>query len=195
MTGQHAAHESAGDDDGLWARSEVLADGTYGVGITYGPDRAWALDRTAAIAYAVACCDEATSVEHDYAVYQMMTGAGVEPREVVRLITDDLRVKRVHNGATRPLRFEPILGMVHGPHLHMYLGDEHVGEVTPHDLRGHGGDVLTVLSVTVLDSVLLGALIDSVGMGEEKARAVIGTLNAFWPRATTRSSSQVDDDR
>lgn len=189
MTGQHAANGSAGDDNGLWARSEVMPDGSYGVGITYGPDRAWALDRSAAIAYAVACWDEATRVEHDYAVYRMMTGAGVNPREVVRLIGEDLRVKRVQNAATRPLRFEPILGMLHGPHLEMFLGDVHVGEVTPHDLRGHGGDVLTVLSVTVLDSVLLDALIRSVGMTEDKARAVIGTLNGYWPQATTLQQS------
>lgn len=190
MTGQHAS-TGDGEDDGLWARSEVLPNGSYGVAITYGKDWACVLTTSGAIAYAVACCDEATRIEYDAAVHRLMTNAGVPENEVVALIVDHLRPRRPPNTATAPLRFDPILGLRYGPHLDMYLQDRHVGGVTPHDLRSHGNDVLSVLSVTTLDSDLLAALTDAVGMTEPYARALIGSINNFWPRATTGNPQEV----
>lgn len=180
------------DDEGLWVRSEVMPDGTYGVGLNVGADRSWALNRDQAVAYAVACFARATEVEHDTAVMRLLTGKlGIPAETAGQVIVRDLRPDRpgAHD-ATKPLRFLGQIGRAKHPRpdagqyvpmLAMELDGKQVGQLTPTDLRDHAAAVLNVIEAADLDAGLLRALTGPFGLDEDRARAVVGDLANHWP--------------
>lgn len=170
------------DDQGLWVRSEVMPDGTYGVGINVGADRSWALDRDQAVAYAVACIARATEVEHDAAVLKLLTSLGLPEKTSAELIVNDIRPDRADDQkATAPLAFYPALGRIVGPFLRIQLDGDETGTVTPADLRDHAVAVLQAISAADLDANLRKVLVGPVGLPEHTARAVISDLSNHWP--------------
>jgi hypothetical protein len=75
---------------GLWVRSELLPDGSYGVGLSVGEDHAWALTREQAIGYAVACIARATEAEHDAALHRLLIGTVGLDDATARAVVGDL---------------------------------------------------------------------------------------------------------
>lgn len=183
--------DPADDDEsgGLWVRSEVMPNGTYGVALNVGADRAWSLDRDRAVAYAVACFARATEAEHDAAVFGMLTSVnGIDEELAALLIARDLRPGRAdEHDDTKPLKYNVVLNRnrITGeimPMLHMHLdGVGKAGELTPADLRDHAGGVLNVLHAADLDAGLHKVLIGKAGLDDDTARAMIGTLGEHWP--------------
>lgn len=166
----------------LWVRSDVLADGSYAVGISVGEDRAWTFEGTeAVVAYATACFAHATEAEHDSAVFTLLLTAGVPVSEIARLMLAELRPDRDDGQvATKPLRFTPAAG-ARGPFISVELEDRLLGQISPTDLRDHAGGVLTSLAACQLDTKLLRVLMDTVGLDEEPARGLVTTLAEHWP--------------
>jgi hypothetical protein len=180
------------EDEGLWVRSEVMPDGTYGVGLNVGADRSWALSRDRAVAYAVACFARATEVEHDTAVMRLLTGKlGIPAETAGQVIVQDLRPDRPDaHDATKPLRFFGQIGRAKHPRpdagqfvpmLAMELDGKDAGQLTPADLRDHAGAVLRVIAAADLDAALLRALTGTFGLDENRSRNVIDDLANHWP--------------
>jgi hypothetical protein len=170
------------DDGQLWVRSDVMPDGSYGVGLNVGPDRSWALNRTQATDYAVACYTRATEAEHDAAVLTLLTHIGLPERTAAELIVKDLRPDRPDDHTpTHPLKFTVAIGRKCGPFLKMELDGHEVGELTTGDLRDHAAAVLNVIAAADLDAALFRALTGRVGLDEDRARAVVGDLADHWP--------------
>lgn len=180
------------DAEGLWVRSEVMSDGTYGVGLNVGADRSWVLNRDEAVAYTVACFARATEVEHDTAVMRLLTGKlGLPAKEAGQLIVKDLIPDRLDSFyVTKPLRFTGVIGRAKHPRpdagqyvplLGMELDGQGVGQLTPADLRDHAAAVLNVIAAADLDAGLVRALVGTVGIDEQRARAVVEDLANHWP--------------
>ncbi|MGH3548888.1 MAG: hypothetical protein ACRDQU_12420 [Pseudonocardiaceae bacterium] len=182
LVGDLTGDEPADDDKGqLWVRSEVMPDGTYGVGLNVGADRAWAFDREAAVAYAVACFARATEAEHDAAVFGLLTTSMKVPEHAAAKLVCDLRADRPDDHkATDPLRFTVAIGR-RGPFLKMELDGTQVGELTPADLRDHAVGVLNVLAAADLDANLQRVLVGVVGIDDNRARQFVGSLQEHWP--------------
>lgn len=166
----------------IWVRSEVLPNGTYGVGLNVGEDRAWVLDRDQAVAYAVTCCARATEVEHDAAVFDLLTKrVGISERDAAATVLKDIRPNRPdEHAATEPLHFIGGLGR-RGPFLNMMLDGKQVGQLTPADLRDHAMGVLNVIAAADLDAALRTVLVGQFGLDDDTARAVVGSLEEHWP--------------
>ena len=93
-------------EHGLCVRSEVLPVGGYGVSISVGQDRAWVLTRARAIAYAAACVAQATTAEHDCAVYGLLVDQmGLDESTAGAFVLQDLLPNRPteHIDATAPI--------------------------------------------------------------------------------------------
>lgn len=171
------------EPDGLWVRSEVMPNGTYGVALNVGDDRSWALSRDRAVAYAAACVAVATAAEHDAAVFNLLTKQVGLPRETVgAVLVNDIHPDRPEqHAATDPLRFATALGLKHGPFLKMTLDGKPAGELTPADLRDHALGVLKVIAAADLDAALHRALVGPFGLDDDRARQIIGSLANHWP--------------
>jgi hypothetical protein len=170
------------DDEGLWVRSEVMPDGSYGVGLNVGADRSWALNRSQAVDYAVACYTRATEAEHDAAVFGLLTHIGLPQRAVAALLVDYLRPDRPDDHTpTHPLRLTVAIGRTLRPFLKMELDGQQVGELTVADLRDHAAAVLNVIAAADLDAALLRVLVGKIGLDDGRARAVVGSLMEHWP--------------
>lgn len=174
----------------LWVQSELMPDGTYGVGITVGQDRAFILNRDEAVAYATACFASATEADHDTAVMRLLTKEiGTDITTAGQFVVE-LRPDRPDIKATEPLRFYVALGRAKHPRpdagefipmLLMYLEKKQVGELTPADLRGHAAGVLNVLAAADLDANLRRRLMAAVGIPEEQARVFVESLADHMP--------------
>lgn len=172
--------------EALWVRSEVLPNGTYGVGISVGEDRAWVLTRDQAVAYAVTCFARATEAEHDAAAFTLLRAIGVPQPTAAAVVARDIRPSRpVDHSATEPLRFIVQLGLRAGPFLRMTLDGRPAGELTPADLRDHAAAVLNCIAAADLDANLRRVLVGQVGLDDERARAVVGSLADHWPTPQT----------
>lgn len=176
---------------GLWVRSELLPNGTYGVGLSVGEDRAWVLTRDQAVAYAVACFARATEAEHDAATFALLRHIGIKERDAAEVIVKDIRPSRpVDHTATEPLHFIVQFGLRAGPYLRMRLGGRDAGELTTADLRDHAAAVLQVLAAADLDANLRRVLVGQFGLDDATARGVVGELAEHWPSSQTPRRAQ-----
>lgn len=172
------------EHEGLWVRSEVMPNGTYGVALNVGEDRAWALDRDQAVAYAVACFARATEAEHDAAVLALLLHIGLDLREAAMTLAKDVRPDRpVDHSATEPLHFEVGIGKRVGPFVKMLLDGRQVGELTPADLRDHAAGVLNVIAAADLDANLHRVLVGVMGVDDGRARGFVDSLQQHWPKS------------
>ena len=180
------------EGEGLWVRSEVMPDGTYGVGITVEADHAFALNRDQAIAYAVACIARATEADHDTAVMRLLVNhLGMPAKLAAEFITGDLRPDRPdEHKATEPLQFSVAIGRARHPRpdagsyvplLMMQHDGEDVGQLAPADLREHATAVLSALAAADLDANLHRCLVSTLGLDDDRARAVVGSLAEHMP--------------
>lgn len=175
-------------ETGLWVRSDVMPDGTYGVALNIGEDRSWPLDRHQAIRYAVACYARATEVEHDAAVFSLLTSIGVPQEAAAQVLASDLRPDRPEqHDDTLPLEFVGALGRRRGtgeivPLLNIALDGQPAGELTPADLTDHAGGVLKALAAADLDAALHRTLVGVVGVPDGTARGMVDALAEHWPQ-------------
>lgn len=170
------------DGEGLWVRSDVLPDGSYGVVVTFGGDHAWSLDTGTATGYAATLHAVATAAEHDAAMLALLTMIGVKVDDAALLLRD-LRDQRARpQSAVAPLRFNAAVSQAsREPFIQLELDGTAVGQISPEDLREHAGGVLTALAAAELDTNLHRALTAGAGLDPDKARAVITDLCNHWP--------------
>ena len=55
------------------------------------------------------------------------------------------------------------------------------GELTPAEVRSHGGGVLSSLAAVELDTVMRRTLTDSVKLSDDMACSFVAGLSACWP--------------
>jgi hypothetical protein len=188
VTGREMPSES----EGLWVRSDVRVDGTYGVTVTVGADHAFSLDRAKAIAYANACVAAAMQSEHQHAVLRLlMERLKLGLHAAGTVIVKDLRIDRSDdNAVTHPMRFEPTIGRPDGvpksankflPLVRVCVDGHEVGCLEPDDIRDHGEGVLNALAGAELDERLFRYLTTTVDIEPGRARAVIASLNDYLP--------------
>lgn len=170
------------DDEGLWVRSEVMPDGSYGVAVNVGADTSWSLNRPQAISYATTCYERATEAEHDAAVFRLFTEKlNMPERAVAQMLVKEIRPDRpTDHTATKPLEFTVAIGR-QGPFIKMALDGKEAGEMTTSDLRDHAAGVLNTLSAADLDANLYRVLSKTVGLDDNLARTVVGDLQNYWP--------------
>lgn len=185
---------------GLTVLSETMPDGTYGVSITVGEDRAFTLARDAAVAYAVSAFATATEAEHDLAVLRLLTtgaptGIGMPRALAAEFMVKDIRPDRPDHRATEPLRFVVAIGQARVPHVdagefqsavRIRLAGLEVGYVSPDELREHASGVLNALAAVDLDASLHRCLVAQVGLSDDHARGIVGSLSEFMPEAAGR---------
>ncbi|SEF34464.1 hypothetical protein SAMN05421837_107400 [Amycolatopsis pretoriensis] len=179
------------EDDGLWVRSDVLPDGTYGVAVTVGPDCAFHLDRAQALEYAATCMSRATEAEHAVAVIRLLTERlklGEDAAKTV--VMRDLRQQLVgDHDTTAPLRLVPAIGRNLNPAspnrftpiVVIELGGEQLGVLEPDAVRDHGEGVLNTMAGAVLDDRLFRYLTERIDLPADKARAVVAGLSEYLP--------------
>lgn len=144
-------------------------------GLNVGEDRAWALTRDQAVAYAVACSTRATEAEHDAAVLGLLQHVGLDLHDAVQVLAKDVRPDRPDDhSATTPLAFTVGIGKQVGPFLKMLLD----GRQTE-----HAAGVLNILAVADLDANLHRALTGVMGVDAQRARGLVETLLEHWPAA------------
>ncbi|WP_280413156.1 hypothetical protein [Nocardia asiatica] len=175
----------------FWVRSATMPDGRYGVSIELGPDRAYTLDRTAALKYAAACCYEATAAEHSAAVLRLFTEKLDIPREeAAAFVRRDLAPHPSTARAPAPVRFIATVGRAKHPRPDAgktigLVRIEHdgieQGWVSPEELRDHATGVLSALAATELDTRLMQALVEVIDLDEASARAMVHQLGDFMP--------------
>jgi hypothetical protein len=167
----------------LWARSDVLPSGEYGVTVTYGPDRAWTFTPDEARLYAAACVRRATEAEHDAAFLRLILASG-EDREVALFSLVELREKRPGPVPyITPLDFQPGVTGAGKPFLMVVDGGTSpAGQITPNDLRDHACGVLQALAASELDTALYRMLTIQMTLSGDRARAVVGSLHTHWPK-------------
>jgi len=170
------------DDQTLWVQSDVMADGAYGLSLNLGPDHAWPLDRNQAIDYAVTCIQRATEADHDVAVFRLLGAVGSDPVTAAVVISREIRGRRpVDHKPTAPLEFTTGIRRNLEPFITITLDGEHVGQLTPDELRAHAAHVLGATAAADLDAALFRALTDTVGLDEPTARAAVHSLADHWP--------------
>lgn len=67
------------------------------------------------------------------------------------------------------------------PMIKVHHGDSDLGWIDPDQLHDHAGGVLTALAAADLDARLMSALVDTIGLDEPRARAVVSGLAEFMP--------------
>jgi hypothetical protein len=172
-----------GDGGGLWVRSDVLPDGSYGVTVNVGADRAWTLPRRAAEQYAVACHDAAVAAEHDAAVVRLLTAMGMDLPLVGQFVAKDLRPGRPAERlqVLRGLRYLPGVTAQGLPFVDLELAGDTAGQVSPVELQVHAAAVLACLAAVELDAALFRLLTGRIGLDPGRARQVVGSLGDHWP--------------
>lgn len=178
--------------EGLWIRSEVTADGSYGVALKAGPGCSLTLGREQAIAYAVECIARATEAEHDAAVLRLLAERLELPVEVAaEVVVCELRPDRPDGReSTAPLHFASSVvkpgdagpgDPLFVPVVKVALNGEELGKLSPDAVRRHAGGVLDLIAAADLDNRLFRYLTERVGLRERKARAVVYALSEFMP--------------
>jgi hypothetical protein len=169
--------------------SELLPDGSYGVGIAVGDDRAFVLDREQAVAYAVACIARATEADHITALMRLLMSleVGLSSEQTAAFVSETLDGDNGEHRATAPLQFMPgVSGARAGDDYRaailVGLDEEPVGQMDPEALRLHGTGVLSCLALADLDAGLHRALREDLGLPERVARLLVSSLLQHMPR-------------
>lgn len=102
MTASSTSTTAPDDEHTLWVRSDLMADGTYQVGFSYGPDLAWTLRPRAAVDRAIALIDLTTVAEHDAAVWPAPGSAGGPPTPPAQSPTPPRRTSTAASFAGAP---------------------------------------------------------------------------------------------
>lgn len=171
----------------LWVRSELLPDGSYGVGLSLGEDRAWVLARGAAVRHATAVIAAATAAEHDSALVATLRAKDM-PETLIGQVLVDVREGRdeTRAGATRPLRLTPGVSMfTGGPFLRVHVDGVEPWRWSPADARRHAFGVLQSIAAADLDGRLRDVLVGN-GVPPVSVRELIGSMGEHWPTEDAR---------
>lgn len=162
----------------LWVQSDVTPDGTYVVGLHYGPDRAWVLTRDEAIQHATTVLAQVERAEHDAAVIALLhKKLGMPLATASEFVAKDIRVDRPPLPDVSPITLVP--GVSHRtlrPFLRLELDGEGIGQWDLDGGRQHAVFVLQTVEAVESDARLHRALVGLVGMDEGRARAVVGDI-------------------
>jgi len=166
------------ENEGLWARSDILPDGNYAVTVSVGSDRIWTLDRDGAIRYALTLLRAAQEADHDAAVFRALTHAEVPPDAAAHGISKDLRPDRppLDHDATAPLKVEPGVNEALQPFLKLSLDGKPFGQVGVDGAADHALGVLSAMLSVDLDAALHRWLIGTIGLDTPKAKAFVHSL-------------------
>lgn len=188
MTDSSTSTTAPDDEHTLWVRSDLMADGTYQVGFSYGPDLAWTLPPRAATDRAIALANLALTAEHDAAVLALLTSIDIPISAAARFLHDHLRVPRaarsewaVQHG---PLRIEGGCNLAGKPFITLRgRAGRGLGQISPAELREHAVAILSVNHATALDHALYTALTHHLDLDDSRARGVVAALADHWPPA------------
>jgi len=164
---------------GIWVQSDVAPDGTYVVGLHYGEDRAWTLDRREAVAHAAAVVAQAERAEHDAAVINLLhTKLGMPLPDAAMFVANEIRSDRPPVEEPGPLKLTPGVSQRGGIHgfLTLTLDGNPVGQWETDNAHRHALGVLQAIAAVDNDAGLYRALIGLVNLEEDRARAVVADI-------------------
>lgn len=169
------------DDEAVWVVSDVAPDGTYVVGLHYGPDTAWVLDRNQALRYAAAVAAAAARAAYDAAMMRQLTNKLGMPLASAAGFIADVRADRppLDDAALEPLGLNPGVSAFTGePFIRITVSGKLVGQWSPADALQHSTHVLEVLAGVDLDAGYYRAL-TATGVDEARMRAAVEDLANF----------------
>lgn len=163
-------------DDAIWVISDVAPDGTYVTTVHVTDDVAFTLTPAEAIAYAAAVMDASARAQFDAAVFAQMQATGMD-RALAASVIVDLRAERPRLRFAPPLSFEPLVTAAKcEAQLYVLVNGKRYAQWTPADAAQHVTQVLEVAAGVDLDAAYRRYLVGPIGMDDEKARALVGSL-------------------
>jgi hypothetical protein len=168
----------------LWVASRLQADGgSYGAVVTLaGGPEPLVLNPTGALRYARAVTRAAACADHDAAVIRQLQALVLDLDQAAELVAHEVRPDRpaFDDGATRPYRFRPLVGMA-GLVALVQL-DWPGGEGAQMEAAGamqHALAVLECIAAAELDAGYLAMLTAKLGMSKLRAQAAVDDLGRF----------------
>jgi len=140
-----------------------------------------ALDRDAAVRYALAVMQACRYAEYDAAVWAQLAGEVKMERHLAAFVIKELRADRppLDTEATAPFGFEPVFSHVTGdPAVMVSVGGTKTGTITTRAGLQHAMNVLIGSSLVDVDQVYL-KLLRSSGIDERAALAFVSQLRRF----------------
>lgn len=163
-------------DDGLWVRSELLPDGSYGIGFSLDADKAWVLDPAQATQYATSVLREVSYALYDAAVArQWREKIGQGDREVA-LVLQDLRAHRPPSTWPNELTYMAGVNLRQRPFLTACWSGEPVFQLDPGPAREHAVAALEVVVTSALDNDYRAVLTETIGVEGWRATTIIDDL-------------------
>jgi hypothetical protein len=167
----------------LWVKSDVHADGTYGITIELG-DQVRGLSTEDAYRHARAVLALAQRAEYDAAIVRQLSDKklGLAVADAV-LTVATMRTDRptIDPADTWPIALEAGVNPDLIPFLSVWAKGVQVGQWTVADARSHALAVLETTEVVALDQSYLAFLIsdEGIGLDEGTARAVVEDIVNF----------------
>lgn len=163
----------------VWVRTEPTLDGkSFMVVIEFDPDNAVTLTPLEAHDYVDTVYAALARAEYDAAVFKQMTRRlTLTARQAAETVLD-LRRRRTELGSLGPMKLEPGMSKAGKPFLKLMAGQPAtpVGQWSPDDARGHASAILEAIAVADLDRQYLAELTETIGIEEDRARAVVNDL-------------------
>lgn len=175
----------------LTVRSDLTFEGVYVPTVCLDDRHLVTLDRARALRYVASWADAIARAEFDAAVLAQLTGIGVDERNAVLTIVDDLRPDRppLDDEATAPLRLEPILSVrTKRGQVAMYVGEEKVHQLDAPAVYDHIAKVLPVVMTCDLDAAYRRYAMAQLNQPAWRAEAMVGDLGERWRLAETEGA-------
>ena len=157
------------------------ADDGYALTVSYGEDVSAGMDPARAWAYVGAVTRAAMTARHDAAVLKHLGVRLKMPIDLALSVIHDLRAHRepLDAAATAPVTLAPIISAVDRlGYVQVHLHDAPYVQLTPDEASTHAAQVLQALCCADLDRAYMIYMRDDIGLGEDKARALIHDLAA-----------------
>lgn len=163
-------------DDAIWVISDVAPDGTYVTTVHATEDVAFTLTRTEAITYAAQVMDASARAEFDAAVVAQLRVVGMD-MPLIASVVNDLRAERPPIQFSTPLSVDPFVTAAKSEaQLYVLVNGKRYAQWTPADAAQHVAQVLEVAAGVDLDAAYRRYLVGPIGMDDEKARTLVGSL-------------------
>lgn len=173
--------EPTSQSEGLWVRSELLPDGSYGIGLSLDADKAWAFNEADAVLYAHSLLREVAFSLYDAAVVaQVQRKMNLGPKEAAQMVCD-LRELRGPSAWPGDLSYVGGVNMRGRAFLTACWKGEPEFQLDPGPAREHAVAVLEVVTTSGLDNTYKKVLMEKVGIEDWRASNVVDDL-LHWRR-------------
>lgn len=167
--------------EGLWISTDPLADGSYGIVLSIGPDRAWPVTRGRAHMYAMAALAIAEQADYEQALYRQLTMKMEQGQDAALMMLANFRrgVPGTDHAAFDPLDFVAGINSEGKSFVRIDLDGKGVGQISPEELRQHALAVLRNRLIAPLDTLYRRQLTEVVDLDDATAKIAVNALAHF----------------